>query len=205
MSDKDIKFGLLLFHDAEELDFVGPWEIFTMSAMVHGEGTLPEGRVFMISEDGNPVRCAKGMRVEVDYSIDNAPDFDVLLIPGGQGTRVEVENKRLIDWIKSRADSLKWITSVCTGSYLLAEAGLADGKKITTHWGFIDGLRDHGKAGEVVEKIRYVRDGNLVTSAGVSAGIDMALWLIGEIWGPEHARTVQHYVEYDPAPPYQDA
>lgn len=97
------------------------------------------------------------------------------------------------------------MTSVCTGSYLLAEAGLAEGKKITTHWGFIDGLREHGKAGEVLENIRYVRDGNLVTSAGVSAGIDMALWLIGEIWGADHARTVQRYVEYDPHPPYQEA
>lgn len=203
MSETSMTFGLLLFNDAEELDFVGPWEIFTMSAMVRNGGTLPKGEVFLISEDGAPVTCAKGMRIEVDYSIETAPPFDVLLIPGGQGTRVEVDNQRLMAWIAERAPNLAWVTSVCTGAILLAEAGPAAGRKVTTHWAFIESLREHGKAAEVLEDTRYVVDGNVVTAAGVSAGIDMALWLVGEIWGADHARQVQRYAEYDPAPPYQ--
>jgi transcriptional regulator GlxA family with amidase domain len=204
MSEKTLKFGILLFDGAEELDFVGPWEIFTNSAVVRNAGTLPDKEVFMISQSGATVNCAKGMRVEADYSIAEAPDFDVLLIPGGVGTRVEVENQELMRWIAERAPGLTWVTSVCTGSLLLAEAGPAAGKRVTTHWGFIQGLREHGKAGEVLDDVRYIRDGNVVTAAGVSAGIDMALWLIGEIWGPDHARQVQRYAEYDPCPPYQE-
>lgn len=198
----DLTFGVLLFPDAEELDFVGPWEVFTMSAMARHQGRMPEGQVITIAETSSPVRCAKGMRIVPDFTIDNAPKLDVLLIPGGQGTRVELENGRLIDWIATVAQTCTWVTSVCTGAVLLAEAGPAAGKRVTTHWGFIEELRKHGKAAEVVENIRYVRDGNVVTAAGVSAGIDMALWLIGEIWGADHARTTQRYMEYDPAPPY---
>lgn len=199
-----MKFGVLVFPDAEELDFVGPWEVFTVSAMVRNSGELPDGEVFIISETAEPVRCAKGMRVVPDYTIDNAPEFDVLLVPGGQGTRHEVGNERLIGWIRDRAENLTWVTSVCTGSYLLAEAGPAEGRKVTTHWGFIDGLREHGKVAEVLDDQRFVVDGNVVTAAGVSAGIDMALWLIGEIWDPDHARTTQRYMEYHPEPPYAD-
>lgn len=197
-----MKFGVLIFPDAEELDFVGPWEVFTSSVMVRNNGKVPDGEVFTIAETLEPVRCAKGMRVVPDYTLDNAPDFDVLLVPGGMGTRKEVKNEKLMDWIRGRAEGLTWATSVCTGSLLLAEAGPAAGKRVTTHWGFIEGLREHGKAAEVLDDQRFVVDGNVVTAAGVSAGIDMALWLIGEIWDPDHARTTQHYIEYHPEPPY---
>lgn len=197
-----MKFGVLIFPDAEELDFVGPWEVFTVSAMVRNKGVLPDGEVFTIAETPEAVRCAKGMRVIPDYTIDNVPDFDVLLVPGGQGTRYEVNNERLIGWIRERAPRLTWVTSVCTGAYLLAEAGPAEGRRVTTHWGFVEGLREHGKAAEVLDDQRFVVDGNVVTAAGVSAGIDMALWLVGEIWDPDHARTTQRYMEYHPEPPY---
>ncbi len=198
----DLTIGLLLFPDAEELDFVGPWEVFTVSTMVRNQGALPEGKVITIAETTEPVRCAKGMRVVPDYSIADAPKLDILLVPGGQGTRTEVENGKIIDWIATVAHDCIWVTGVCTGAVLLAEAGPAEGKRVTTHWGFVEELRKHGKVSEVLEDIRYVRDGNVVTAAGVSAGIDMALWLVGEIWGADHARTTQRYMEYDPAPPY---
>jgi len=200
----DLTFGILIFPDAEELDFVGPWEVFTMSAMARNKGVLPEGQVIMIAETPEPVRCAKGMKVTPDFSIADAPKIDVLLVPGGQGTRVEVENRALMKWIAEVSPTCEWVTSVCTGAVLLAEAGPAAGKQVTTHWGFIEELRKHDRVKEVLENTRYVRDGNVVTAAGVSAGIDMALWLIGEIWGAEHARTTQRYMEYDPAPPYGD-
>lgn len=197
-----MRIGILIFPVAEELDFVGPWEVFTMSAMVRNNGDLPEGDVVLIAETKEPVTAAKGMRFLPDYSIEDAPELDILLVPGGFGTRTEVNNKKLMDWIAKTSQSCKWVTSVCTGAYLLTEAGPAAGKRVTTHWAFIEGLREQGKAGEVLENVRYVRDGNVITSAGVSAGIDMSLWLIGEIWGQEHARAVQHFMEYNPNPPY---
>lgn len=197
-----MKFGLLIFPGAEELDFVGPWEVITSSVMVRNKGETPEGEAFIIAETAEPVRCAKGMRVVPDYTIDNAPAFDVLLIPGGMGTRELASNEKVVDWVQSVAPSCTWLTSVCTGSLILGVAGLTKGKRVTTHWGFIEELRGKELSSEVLEDTRYVRDGNVVTAAGVSAGIDMTLWLIGQIWDETHARTVQHYIEYNPAPPY---
>lgn len=193
-----ITTGILLFPDAEELDFVGPWEVLTSAAMFGpGEG----GRVVTIAERAEPVRAAKGMRVVPDHTFADAPPLDVVLVPGGMGTRREVDNPVLIDWLRKAGASCQWVTSVCTGTLLLHEAGFARGKRVTTHWAFVPTLRERGDV-EVLEKVRYVRDGNLLTAAGVSAGIDMALWLVGQLHGVEHARTVQHYIQYDPAPPY---
>jgi transcriptional regulator GlxA family with amidase domain len=126
-------------------------------------------------------------------------------VPGGQGTRREVDNPVLLAWIAKAAAECRWITSVCTGALLLAGAGLTRGKKVTTHWGFVEALRARGDTGEVLERMRYVRDGDLVTAAGVSAGIDMALWLTGQLHSPALARAVQRAMEYDPAPPYTAA
>ena len=197
-----MKFGLLIFPDAEELDFVGPWEVITTSVMVRNKGAIPEGEAFIIAETAGPVRCAKGMRVLPDYTIDNAPAFDVLLIPGGQGTRSLASNEKVVSWVEKVAPSCTWVTSVCTGSLILGVAGLTKGKRVTTHWGFIEELRGQELSNQVLEDTRYVRDGNVVTAAGVSAGIDMTLWLVGQIWDEKHARAVQKYIEYNPAPPY---
>jgi transcriptional regulator GlxA family with amidase domain len=196
--------GILAFDDAEELDFVGPWEVFTMSNEMfgHADPSHARDKVIMISENGEKIRCAKGLRVEVDHSLADCPTLDVLLIPGGQGTRREVENKKLLKWIEKRSAGCQWITSVCTGSLLLTAAGPAAGKRVTTHWAFVETLRERGEAAEVLANARYVRDGNVVTAAGVSAGIDMALWLVGQIHGEDHARLTQRGMEYDPAPPY---
>ena len=189
--------GILIFDDAEELDFVGPWEVFTMA----GQGR-DDVRVVTLAESTDPVRCAKGLRVLPDLDLANAPQLDVLLVPGGMGTRREADNTTLIEWIAKAAEPCTWVTSVCTGSLLLVKAGLADGKKVTTHWGFVPELTKVAPETTVLSNARYVRDGNLVTSAGVSAGIDMALWVTGQIWGPDHARKTQRFMEYDPAPPY---
>lgn len=123
-------------------------------------------------------------------------------MPGGHGTRREVGNRILLDWIAAVASSCTWVTSVCTGSLLLAAAGPARGKRVTTHWAAVDEVRGRGEAGEVLTDVRYVRDGNVVSSAGVSAGIDMALWLVGQLFEPAFARAVQRRMEYNPAPPY---
>lgn len=191
-----ITTGIVIFDEAEELDFVGPWEVFTMAAAVN-----PGNRVTLIAQEARPVVCAKGMRVVPEHTFGDAPGLDVVLVPGGMGTRREAENPVIIEWLRQVGPRCTWVTSVCTGALLLYEAGLAKGKRVTTHWGFIDTLRARPDI-TVLEHRRYVRDGNIVTAAGVSAGIDMALWLVGQLHGMDCARQVQRWMEYDPAPPY---
>ena len=191
--------GILLYEDAEELDYVGPWEVFKMAAM-----QLEGLNVFTVAEREGPIRSANGLRVLPDYTFDDAPPLDVVLVPGGQGTRTEANNQVLLDWLAKASEPCTWVTSVCTGSMLLHAAGPAQGRRITTHWGFIDALREMAPDAEVVTDTRWIADGNVVTAAGVSAGIDMALWLTGQIWGVDLARSTQKLMEYDPAPPYSE-
>lgn len=193
-----IRIGILIFDGAEELDFVGPWEVFTMAQAFKPDGC----EVLLIAQDDCVVRCAKGMRVLPDTVMGASGRLDVLLVPGGQGTRREVENKALLDWIAEVSKAATWVTSVCTGSLLLTAAGPAKGKRVTTHWGYVKSLRERGEAAEVLDSFRYVQDGKVVTAAGVSAGIDMALWLTGQLFDVPFARRVQRQMEYDPLPPY---
>jgi transcriptional regulator GlxA family with amidase domain len=190
-------YGLLIFDGAEELDFVGPWEVFTASSMLRDEADT----AVLVAEQPGAVRCAKGLRVLPDHTFGDHPPLDVLLVPGGMGTRREVSNPVLLRWIAGVAAHAAWVTSVCTGSLLLHEAGPARGKRVATHHAFEDTLAARGDI-TVVRDARYVADGNLVTSQGVSAGIDMALWLAGRIHGRDHARAVRRYIQYEPAPPY---
>lgn len=190
-------YGLLIFEGAEELDFTGPWEVFTASSMLRGHTDT----AVLIAEHPGPVRCNKGMRVLPDHTFDDHPPLDVLLVPGGNGTRHQVDNPALIEWITETSGDASWITGVCTGALLLHEAGPARGRRVATHYAFEDTLESRGDI-TVVRDARYVVDGNLITSQGVSAGIDMALWLIGRIHGRDHARAVRRYIQYEPAPPY---
>jgi transcriptional regulator GlxA family with amidase domain len=190
-------YGLLVFDGAEELDFAGPWEVFTTSSMLRDEADS----VFLVAERPEPVRCAKGLRVLPDFTLADHPAVDVLLVPGGQGTRREVSNPVVTDWIRATSATAAWTTSVCTGALLLHGAGPARGRRVATHYAFEDTLQARGDI-TVVRDARYVVDGQLVTSQGVSAGIDMALWLVGRLHGRDHARTVRRYIQYEPAPPY---
>jgi transcriptional regulator GlxA family with amidase domain len=190
-------YGLLIFDDAEELDFAGPWEVFTTSSMLRDQADS----AVLIAERPGPVRCAKGMRVLPDHTLTDHPALDVILVPGGQGTRREVLNPAITDWIRDAAAAASWTTSVCTGSLLLHAAGPARGHRVATHYSFEDTLEARGDI-TVVRDARYVVDGSLVTSQGVSAGIDMALWLVGRLHGRDHARNVRRHIQYDPAPPY---
>lgn len=190
-------YGLLIFDGAEELDFVGPWEVFTVSSMLRDRADT----AVLIAERPDPVRCGKGLRVLPDHTLGDCPPLDVLLVPGGRGTRREVDNAALTGWIARTAADADWVTSVCTGALLLHEAGPARGRRVATHHGFEDELQARGDI-TVVRDARYVVDGNLATSQGVSAGIDMALWLVGRLHGRDHARAVRRYIQYEPAPPY---
>lgn len=193
--------GVLLFDDAEELDVVGPWEVFTASSMLREQAGDEPDTVVTIAETDGPVRCAKGLRVLADHTIDRHPALDVVVVPGGHGTRTQVDNRDLMAWLSAVGVDARWITSVCTGALLLWGSGLAKGRRVATHHAFEDELAARGDV-TVVRDARFVRDGRLVTSQGVSAGIDMALWVVGQLHDPAHARATQRYIQYEPAPPY---
>ncbi len=190
--------AIVLFPVVEELDFVGPWEVFTFLRSLQPDSC----DVFTVSEHGGEVRCAKGLRVLADYSFDAAPHADIVVVPGGMGTRAEVDNAAIVDYIRRAGQDAEITTSVCTGAFLLERAGLLAGRRATTHWASMDRLRKVSTV-DVVEA-RWVDEGAVITSSGVSAGIDMALYLVGRLWGPETARRVQRGIEYFPAPPYAD-
>lgn len=189
--------ALLLFPGVEELDFVGPWEVFGYLAAIRPDACA----VLTVAEEPGEVRCAKGLRVIAEHGFASCPAPDLVVVPGGRGTRTEVDNPRLIDFIRRRANTAL-TASVCTGAFLLARAGLLAGRRATTHWGSMDRLR--ALEGIRVVEERWVDEGRVVTASGVSAGIDMALHLVGRLWGPETARRVQKGIEYFPAPPYPD-
>ncbi|NJQ04435.1 DJ-1/PfpI family protein [Streptomyces lonarensis] len=193
-------YGLLIFDGVEELDFVGPWEVLTNSAILRDAGD----RAVLISGSSDqlrPVVCNKGMRVVPDHTLADHPPLDVLLVPGGPGVTRAVTDPALIGWVGRVAADARWVTSVCTGVLLLHEAGPARGRRVATHHSCEDALEAQGEV-TVVRDARYVVDGSLVTSQGVSAGIDMALWLVGRLYGRDHARAVRRHIQYDPAPPY---
>lgn len=186
------RFGFLLFNGLEELDLVGPWEMISLwNKEYHG----PE-EIVTISETGNTITCAKNLQIIPTHSFSSCPHLDYLLIPGGKGTRHEVNNKNLIQFIKRQATTCKNILSVCTGSFLLHAAGLLEDRKATTHWLALEKLKEI-KSIHVIEE-RYTKDKSIWTSAGVSAGIDMALAFIAETAGNEVAGKVQLHAEYFP-------
>jgi transcriptional regulator GlxA family with amidase domain len=192
-------YGLLTFDGMEELDLVGPWEVFTASRMARGD----QDTVVTVAESGpgRALTCAKGLRITPDHGLDDHPPLDAVLVPGGQGRKRESTNPVVLDWLRRAAATATWTTSVCTGSFVLHAAGLLTGRRAATHWSAEDELDAHDDV-TVVRDARYVVDGNVVTAQGVSAGIDMALWLVGALHGPAHSRLVRRYVQYDPAPPY---
>lgn len=187
-----MNFGVLIFSGAEELDFVGPWEMLTMWRQV---ANGPDS-CWIVAQEKTAVTCAKGLSVNPHEAFSSCPALDYLLVPGGQGTRREVGNRALLNFVAKQAESCKAILSVCTGSFILHAAGLLCGRKATTHWGSLDRLRGLGDV-DVVER-RFVRDGKIWSAAGVSAGIDMMLAFIADTAGDEVAGKVQFAAEYYP-------
>jgi transcriptional regulator GlxA family with amidase domain len=188
-----VNFGVLVFPDVEELDFVGPWEMATMWKKVAGG---PQN-CLVVAETLAPVVCAKGLSINPHVSFESCPPLDVLLVPGGQGTRREVANAALTGFVAGQARGCSAVLSVCTGSFILHAAGLLSGRRATTHWGSLERLRALGDV-EVVEE-RWVRDGSVWSAAGVSAGIDLTLAFIAATAGDDAAGKVQMAAEYYPA------
>jgi transcriptional regulator GlxA family with amidase domain len=192
------RIGVFIFDGAEELDFVGPWEVLTMWSKSFPDDDVD---VFTLALTPDPVTCAKGLRVIPDHTLDTAPPMDVLVYPGGEGNRAHIGDESITSWLNKLADGGTLMTSVCTGSLVFASAGLLDGRPAITHWAWVDFLSGLGKDIEVRKDDRFVDDGNVITAAGVSAGIDMALHLVARLESVERAREVKKFMQYDPAPP----
>jgi len=190
--------GILLFDGVEELDAVGPWEVLSYWTRRSPEDGY---QVVTLSRSGGPVACAKGLTVDAQHSYDDVPPLDVLVYPGGRGTRAHVEDPAQLDWVRAQREQVSLLASVCTGSLVYASAGLLRGRPATTHWAALDLLAELDPTVELRPDDRFVDDGDVVTAAGVSAGIDMALHLVARLAGPDRAREVRRGIQYDPAPP----
>ena len=199
MPDTPRTIGILLFDDVEELDAIGPWEVLAAWTTFYPDDGW---QVVTLSADGGAVRCAKGLGVLAQHSAADAPHLDVLLHPGGQGTRRQVEDDAHLEWVRAQAGRSELMTSVCTGSLVYAAAGLLAGRPATTHWGALDLLARLDPSIEVRPDDRYVDDGDVITSSGVSAGIDMALHLVARLTSPARSAEVRRFIQYDPAPPH---
>lgn len=190
--------GIVVFSEVEELDAIGPWEVLAWWTRKYPEDGY---RVVLLSQTAGLVQCAKGLVIQSHYSFADAPALDVLIYPGGAGTRKHLHDPVRLDWIRRQRERVPLLGSVCTGSLVFAAAGLLSGRPATTHWASLDLLSELDSTIEVRTKDRYVDDGDLITSAGVSAGIDMALHLVDRLAGTERAQSVRRGIQYDPEPP----
>jgi transcriptional regulator GlxA family with amidase domain len=192
------RIAVALFEGAEELDWAGPWEVLAAWSLQWPDDGV---EVFTLARETEPVTCAKGLRVLPDHAWETAPPFDVLVYPGGRGTRRELADEAVLDWLRGLRGNGTLMTSVCTGSIVYAAAGLLEGRPATTYWSQLDYLGELDPTIEVRRDDRFVDSGEVVTAAGVSAGIDMALHLVARLHSPERAREVRRYIQYDPDPP----
>ncbi|HFR4179340.1 DJ-1/PfpI family protein [Bacillus cereus] len=186
--------GIFLFNEVEVLDFAGPFEVFSVTE-VNGEKPFT---VYTVSENGEMITARNGLKVQPDYSIENLPPVDILIIPGGLGAReYEIKNEIVIKWIRQQMKEVKLMTSVCTGALLLAKAGLLEGLKATTHWASIEKFKNEFQNVEVIENVKFVDEGHIITSAGISAGINMAFHIVKNLLGVHVAEDTAKRMEYD--------
>jgi len=192
------RVGVFLFDGVEELDAVGPWEVLAAWTQQHPEDGWA---ISAFSARGGSVRGAKGLRLGAQHSASDAPELDLLIHPGGIGTRSLMCDPDHLAWVRAQRASVPLMASVCTGSLVYAAAGMLTGRRATTHWASLNLLSEVDPTVITDVDARFVDDGDLITSAGVSAGIDMALHLVARLASPQRAREVRRYVQYDPRPP----
>ena len=189
--------GILLFNEVEVLDFAGPYEVFSLC-------TPPEEHdnhyfhVVTISETGELINARNGLKVKPDYSFSNHPQVDIVIVPGGKGAEVhEIHNQNVIAWIKQQSIQAEVMASVCTGALLLAKAGLLDGRSATTHWMDIDRLEGEFPLVKVKRGVKFVDEGDVITSGGIAAGINMSFHLISRLYGKEAVINTAKNMEYE--------
>jgi len=186
--------GIFLFNDVEVLDFAGPFEVFSVTEVEEEKPFT----VYTVSQNGEMITARNGLKVKPDYSIEDLPTVDILIIPGGKGVREnEVKNDIIINWIRQQMKEVKLMTSVCTGALLLAKASLLEGLKATTHWASIQTFKKDFPNVEVMENVKFVDEGHIITSAGISAGINMSFHIVKNLLGVEIAEDTAKSMEYD--------
>jgi transcriptional regulator GlxA family with amidase domain len=188
--EETLKIAILLFDNFTALDVVGPYEVLSK---------IPNSKIYMVSVKSGLYKDVKGLQISADFSLQDMRNPDILVIPGGLGIDSILDNQDIINWIQNSHRTSKWTVSVCSGALLLGSAGLLNDCKATTHWNRKNQLV---KYGAILQNDRYVKDGKIVTSAGVSAGIDMSLFLLSLIVNVNFAKAVQLGMEYDPKPPF---
>lgn len=192
------QIGIVLFDGVEELDAIGPWEVLSYWTHKYPEDGYA---VFTLSPAGGVVQCAKGLRVLADHALADAPAVEVLVHPGGKGTRPLTRDAAYLDWVRRQHATVPLLTSVCTGALVYAAAGLLAGRPATTHWSDLEELAELDSTIQLRPDDRFVDDGDVITAAGVSAGIDMALHLVARLAGVERAQQIRRGIQYDPQPP----
>lgn len=190
------RVGIFLFNEVEVLDFAGPFEALSIVS-IPGQSDKPF-LVQTVSQYGKMIKTRNGLMVQPDYSFENAPDFDILIVPGGYGAEeIEINNETVIQWIRKQSNKVELITSVCTGAFLLAKAGLIDGKRATTHWMDIDRLEREFPDVKVESNCKFIDEGSIITSGGISAGINMSFHIIKRLLGEDVAKKTAKRMEYD--------
>ena len=190
--------GILIFDDVEILDVAGPFEVFAVTRL-NDQQRLQQSspfKVYLISETNKQIIAIGGLRLTPDVTITECPELDLLIIPGGWGTRKESKNKILVNWISNQFTNDRLIASVCTGSSLLGKAGLLDGRDATTHWRAYDFLKESAPKARILKNVRFTLIEPIFTSAGVSAGIDLALRIVSHFFGTEIGQATARYMEY---------
>jgi cyclohexyl-isocyanide hydratase len=186
-----VTIGILIFPDVQQLDVTGPFEVFAL---------WPEAEVLLVWKTLDPVVSTTGLSLQPTSTFETCGQLDVICVPGGRGMNPLLVDEQVLDFLRQQAAGARYVTSVCTGMFVLGAAGLLKGKRATTHWAFRDLLEPFGA---IFEEGRVVRDGNLMTGGGVTAGIDFALTLVAELAGKVAAEQIQLFLEYAPAPPFQ--
>lgn len=193
---KQWKIGILLFNEVEVLDFAGPFEVFSITN--YPESNFKPFDVKTVAQTREIVRARNGLQVVPDCCFANNPKIDIIIVPGGYGAEeIEINNVLVIDWLKEQMSKVELMASVCTGAFLLAKAGLLDGKKATTHWMDIDRLEREFEKVTVERGVKFVDEGSIITAGGVSAGINMSIYIVTKLLGEKVGLSTAKRMEYD--------
>jgi cyclohexyl-isocyanide hydratase len=198
----DFNIGFVIFPDVTQLDFTGPFEVLSRlgtPAAISASSEFAETKTHIVAKTMEPVWSGGGLGIMPTRTFESCPPLDLICVPGGGGVAEAVGDAETVDFIRRQGRHARYVTSVCTGAFLLGAAGLLRGRRAATHWAFADLLP---LVGAIHEKGRIVRDGNVFTAGGVTAGIDFALSIVAELAGPEVAQAIQLGIEYDPSPPF---